>query len=134
MSESPDLTLAALKMLISLGVVLAIIWVLYRLGKKNLAMGPSGGKAKMMRVLESQYLGLKKNITMVKVPGAVLVLGISADRVNLLSRIDDPAMVEGIVAGSENQRSALNFKDHLQRLTRPKGGGSLAVPNDSTGK
>ena len=120
MNAMPDLSMVTLKMVISLVIVLAIIWGLYRAAKKNLPMVHNNGQGKMIRVLENQYLGIKKSITMVQVPGAVLVLGISSDRVSLLSRIDDPAIVDGITAKSNNHRSVLSFKDQLQRLTRSR--------------
>ena len=120
MNAMPDLSIVTLKMVMSLAVVLAIIWGLYRAAKKNLPMVQNNGQGKMIRVLENQYLGVKKTITMVQVPGAVLVLGISSDRVSLLRQIDDPAIISGITARADNQRSILSFKDQLQRLTRFK--------------
>ena len=120
MSTTPELTVAALKMVISLGLVLAIIWGIYRVAKKNLPMAQGSGKGKMMQILESQYLGVKKSITMVRIPGAVLVLGVSPDKVNLLTRIDDPAIIRSITESADNQRSVLSFKDQFHRLTRSK--------------
>jgi flagellar protein FliO/FliZ len=120
MNAMPDLSIVTLKMVISLVIVLVIIWGLYRAAKKNLPMVQSNGQRKMIRILENQYLGIKKSIAMVEVPGAVLVLGISSDRVSLLSQINDPAIINGITAKTDNHRSILSFKDQLQRLTRSK--------------
>jgi flagellar protein FliO/FliZ len=115
-----DLSMVTLKMVISLAVVLAIIWGLYRAAKKNLPMVQNSGHGKLMRVLENQYLGIKKTITMVQIPGAILVLGISSDKVNLLTQIDDPTTINGIKSRMDNPRSILSFRDQLQRLTRSK--------------
>jgi flagellar protein FliO/FliZ len=131
MSATPDLTLATLKMVISLGIVLAIIWGLYRLAKKSLPMAQGSGKGKMMQVLESQYLGVKKSITMVQIPGAILVVGVSPDKVNLLTRIEDPAVIKSITAGTEKHRSVLSFKDQLHRLTRSRNSGAPTGRNDA---
>jgi flagellar protein FliO/FliZ len=120
MNAMPDLSIVTLKMVMSLAIVLAIIWGLYRVAKKNLPMVQNNGQGKMIRVLENQYLGVKKTITMVQVPGAVLVLGISSDRVSLLRQIDDPAIISGITARADSHRSILSFKDQLQRLTHFK--------------
>ena len=124
MSTAPDLTLAALKMVISLGLVLVIIWWLYRVARKRLPMPNSGGSGKMMHVLESQYLGVKKTITMVQVPGSVLVLGIGPDRVNLLTRIDDPAILKGISSNTDGRDAVVGFREQFLRLTRPKKSGT----------
>lgn len=133
MNAAPDVTLSALKMVISLGIVLAVIWGLYRVAKRNLPMahGGGGGKGKMIQVLESQYLGVKKNVTMVQVPGAILVLGVAADNINLLAQINDPAVIKNIATTTDNRRSVLSFKDQFQRLTRSKGTGSPAGRNET---
>lgn len=123
MNAMTDLSMVTLKMVISLAIVLAIIWGLYRAAKKNLPMVQNGGQGKLMRVVENQYLGIKKTITMVQIPGAILVLGVSADKVNLLTQIDDPVLINSITSRLDSQRSVLNFKDHLQRLTRSKRSG-----------
>ena len=129
MNSSPDLALATVKMVIALGVVLAVIWGLYRIARRSLPMAQAGGKGKMIQILESQYLGVKKNITMVRVPGAVLVLGVGPDRVNLLSRIDNPEILKNIADTSVNQRTIVSFKDQLQRFTRLKATGSQSLQN-----
>ena len=88
MNGTPDMIAAGLKMIASLGVVLAMILFLLfgirRLGSQR--MGPAGGKR--IQVLESHYMGVKKTISLVRVPGKVLVLGISGDRINLLDTLD----------------------------------------------
>ena len=130
MSAMTDLSLVTLKMVVSLAFVLAVIWGLYRLAKKNLPMAQNSSHGRLIRVLENQYLGIKKTITMVQVPGAILVLGVSSDKVNLLTRIDDPAVINGITSRLDSQRSIISFRDQLQRLTRSKRSGLQAQPGE----
>ncbi len=120
MNYAPDLTTAAFKMVFSLALVLSIVWGLYRIARKKLPLTRGGGSGNLIQVLDSHYLGVKKNITMVQVPGSVLVLGITADKVNLLTQIEDPALIKSITSGVENKHSVLSFRGHLQRLTQPK--------------
>lgn len=120
MNYSPDLTMATVKMVLSLAVVLALVWGLSRLAKKKLPMANGGGKAGLIQVLESQYLGIKKSVTLVKVPGSVLVLGVSSDRVSLLSKIEEPELLSGVEAGIKAQQSGMSFRDQLRRLTGAK--------------
>lgn len=121
MNSAPDLTTAAIKMVFSLGFVLLIVWGLYRLAKGKLPTHTMGGKTKFIQVVESQYLGVKKSITMVKIPGSILVLGMSADNVNLLTQIDDPDILNSITATkNQKKQGVLGFKDHLNRLTKPQ--------------
>ncbi len=118
MTTAPDLTAAAVKMIMALGVVLLLVWGIYRLAKGRLAATPGGRHRKMMHLIESQYVGVKKSIAMVQIPGSVLVLGVGTDVVNLLTRIDDPEVIRDITAASEDRRTS-TFREHLQRLTTP---------------
>lgn len=122
MNGAPDLATAAIKMMFSLAVVLLIVWGLYRLAKGKLPTHTMGGKNKHIQVVDSQYLGVKKSVTMVKIPGSILVLGVGADNVNLLTQINDPEILNSISLNSKKQR-VLGFKDQLNRLTKsqPKG-------------
>ena len=120
MSYSPDLTMATLKMVLSLALVLALVWGLSRLAKKKLPMANGGGKAGLVQVLETQCLGIKKSITLVKVPGSVLVLGVCPDRVSLLSKIEDPGMLSGVDAEIKARQTGLSFRDQLRRFTGAK--------------
>lgn len=120
MSYSPDLTMATLKMVLSLAVVLALVWGLSRLAKKKLPLANGGGKAGLIQVLESRCLGLKKSVTLVKVPGSVLVIGVSSDRVSLLSKIEEPELLSGVEADLKAQQTGMSFRDQLRRFTGAK--------------
>jgi flagellar biogenesis protein FliO len=131
MNSAPDLATAAIKMLFSLGVVLLIVWGLYRLAKGKLPSHAMGGKTKYIQVVDSQYLGVKKSVVMVKIPGSILVLGVGADNVNLLTQINDPDIVNSISVNSKKQR-ILGFKDQLNRLTKPQSKGNPDIYNEKT--
>jgi flagellar protein FliO/FliZ len=129
MNGPPDLALSTIKMVLSLVVVLGVIWGLYRVARKALPMTPAGGKGRMIQILESQYLGMKKSVTMVQVPGAVLVLGVSADKINLLTQIDNPEIIQGITDRSGQQRAVVSFRDQLRRMTHAKADRAPAAPS-----
>jgi flagellar protein FliO/FliZ len=131
MNTAPDLTAAAIKMVMALSVVLLMVWGLYRLAKGRLTVGPTGSRQKMMHIVESQYVGVKKSITMVKIPGSVLILGVGADNVNLLTQIDDPEVLRDITVASKDRRQ-VSFKEHLQRLTNPTARKYNKVDNDGS--
>lgn len=114
MTSSPDLTLATIKMVVSLVLVLGLLWGLYLLTRKKMAARQNSGRGGMIQVLESRYLGVKKSIAMVQVPGAVLVVGVSADKINLLSRIEDPEVLSALDA-KRTQKTQPNFMSFFQR-------------------
>ena len=134
MNSAPDLTMAAVKMIVSLAIVLGIVWGLYRVVRKTMPSVQGRGGGRLIQVLENQYLGVKKSIAMVQVPGAVLVLGISADKVQLLTRLDDPDIVSKITSRTDQRGPATSFKSHLQRLTGSKRGCVKAVQNEPAGE
>lgn len=119
MNYAPDLTMAAIKMVLSLGLVLTILWVAYRWTRRSLPAGATGAKGQLIKVLGSRYLGVKKSIAVVQVPGTVLVLGIGGDRINLLTQIDDPDLLANLSESPANEGKGEGFKEQLQRMLRP---------------
>ena len=75
--------------------------------------GSSSGQ--LIQVIASQYIGVKKSIALVKVPGTILVIGVSNDNISMLTKIEDKANIEAIQ--QEASGMSPSFSDHLQRLT-----------------
>lgn len=115
MTTAPDALATTLQMLTALAVVVGALLVAFYLMKRFLKRDAGGSGSPLIRVIASQYIGIKKNIALVEVPGTVLVLGISNDRINLLTKIEDQTVLDGIKENTP--RSAVSFSDHLQRLT-----------------
>ena len=115
MNGSPDMLTAGLKMIASLGVVLAmILFLLYGIKKlTNQRLGATGGKR--IQVLESHYMGVKKSITLVRVPGKVLVLGISGDRINLLDTLDNEIVQQQIPSEASKTFGPI-LSDRLKKI------------------
>ncbi len=119
MNHAPDLTMAAIKMVLSLGLVLTILWLVYRWTRRSLPAGAAAGKGQLIKVLGSRYLGVKKSIAVVQVPGTVLVLGLGGDRINLLTQIDDPQVLASLSDTPAQYAKREGFKEQLQRMLRP---------------
>ena len=115
MNSAPDVVSSAFQMLMALGIVLGGLLVIFYFAKRLLRRDSSGSNTQLIRVIASQYIGIKKSIALVKVPGTILVVGVSNDRISLLSKIEDSAVVESIQ--QEVSGIAPSFSDHLQRLT-----------------
>jgi flagellar biogenesis protein FliO len=116
MNTSPDMLATAFKMLAALALVLGGLGIFFyftrRVMRKN--MGTSGGK--MIRVLASQYIGLKKNISLVEIPGAILVVGITGDTIRLLTKIDDKTILDQFQDPGAG-RIPPSFSDQLNKIT-----------------
>jgi flagellar protein FliO/FliZ len=115
MNTAPDLVSSAMQMLTALGIVVGGLLVVFYLLRRFLKRDIGGGKGRLIRVIASQYIGIKKNIALVEVPGTILVLGISNDKISLLTKIEDEEVQENL--RQEVSGITPSFSDHLQRLT-----------------
>ena len=125
MNTAPDVLSTALQMLTALGIVLGGLLVVFYLFKRFLKRDVSGSKEQLIKVIASHYVGIKKSIALVEVPGAVLVVGLSNDNISLLTKIEDRAVLEEL--RDDRSPAGQTFSDHLQRLTAKI---KIAKPND----
>ena len=115
MNTAPDTVTTAFQMLTALGIVLGALFVVLYFMKRFLRRDVSGSKEQLIKVIASQYIGLKKNVSLVEIPGSILVLGLSNDNISLLTKIEDKVVVD--VLRQESSRDTLSFSAQLQRLT-----------------
>jgi flagellar protein FliO/FliZ len=115
MNTAPDALSITLQMLTALAIVVGGLLVAFYLMKRFLKRDAGGSGNALIRVVANQYIGVKKNIALVEVPGTVLVVGITNDRISLLTKIEDQSVLDGIKENAP--RLAPSFADHLQRLT-----------------
>lgn len=115
MNSSPDVVSGAFQMLTALGIVLGGLLLVFYFLKRYLKRDVGGSSGQLIQVIASQYIGIKKNITLIKVPGTILVVGVSNDNISMLTKIEDKEIIEAI----EQEASGISpsFSDHLQRLT-----------------
>jgi flagellar protein FliO/FliZ len=116
MNATPDMLATAFKMLAALALVLGGLGVFFYFAKRMMRknIGTSGGE--MIRILANQYIGLKKNIALVQIPGAILVVGIAGDSICLLTKIEDKTILDQI----HDQRSGRitpSFSEQLNKIT-----------------
>ena len=116
MNATPDMLSTAFKMLAALGLVLGGLGVFFFFAKRIMRTDIGGKQEKLIHVLANQYLGMKKNISVVQVPGAILVIGISGDSIRLLTKIDDKEILEQFQKQA-SEHMAPSFSDHLNKIT-----------------
>ena len=113
MSATPELMEASLKMIAGLLVVLGALFALWHVSRKVSAGGGKSRESKRIRVLASQCIGLKKHISLVQVPGAVLVLGVTNDRINCLATLPEEDWPEDDAALA-GRGTVLSFMSQLK--------------------
>ena len=116
MNYYSDLIPTALKMLSALALVLAGLGVAIFFTKRMLTNRVGGNGDKLIRVLASSYLGVKKNISLVRVPGALLVLAISGDNIRLLTKIEDRKILDKF-KGFDRENPGPSFTQQLQKFS-----------------
>ena len=88
-AELPSMGGALLQMGWALLVVMGLILAIYGLAKKRLLLGKIGGNA--IRIIEMRPLMPKSSLALVEVRGKEYLLGISADRVQLIADFSEDA-------------------------------------------
>ncbi len=119
MNGAADMTSAMVTMVAALAAVLGVILLLFYAVRRFSPVNGAPGGQRLVTVLGSTYLGVKKTISLVEVPGAVLVLGITADRISLLATIDDPAAINTLHQ-RPNPAGGASFLSQLQRAVGKK--------------
>lgn len=122
MTLQPELITAALKMVAALAVIVCALWGgLYLI--KRFARLPAGGpQGRAIKVLASSYVGMKKTVSLVEIPGRILVLGITPERITLLDRIAKTDL-EALAEEGAGRKKTASFLDELHRHAgRPKDG------------
>lgn len=116
MTYNPDLISTSLKMLTVLVIIVGGLLIVFYYAKRKVGSQIMGSKGKLIRVLGNTYIGVKKQITLVEIPGAILVLGLSTDNISLLARIDDEGILEDLKT-HEVSRTLPSFSDQLQKIS-----------------
>lgn len=81
------------QMLMALGLVLALVVGLYVLAKRFLPAGAGAGAVGGLRLMGRLPLGPRKWLALVQAGDKALLLGVSDQSINLLTTLDDPALV-----------------------------------------
>ena len=116
MNYHPDFIWTALKMLVALGIILGILIIALYFTKRMFKGSANQSKGRMIRVLANTYVGVKKNISLVEVPGAILVLGITSDTISLLTKIENDEILDRFKR-SEDEKIPGSFSGQLQKLS-----------------
>jgi len=126
-----DTVVVALRVILSLAVVLGLLWVLQR----RLSRGPGSRAANVVTVVGRQGLGQKASVVVVDVDGRRFVLGVTEQSISVLhdGETDQAAVAAGgagisaVRSEAGNDRSAVAFARSLHAAS----GGPTLVPSDT---
>ena len=115
MNATPDMMATAFKMFAALGIVLGALFIVFYFARRISKIENSVTNQKLIRVLANKFIGVKKNICAVEVPGALLILGITHNHITLLSKIEDQEILEKIHHDTKTQ-VPLSFSEQLTKI------------------
>jgi len=111
-TDSLDMVASSWKMFYTLIFVLAAMFFLFYLFKKFVwKNGGLGGSGKSVKVLSTGFLGPKKSLALVEIPGEILVLGIADGHISLLSNIRDEEKIAMIKGVGDKKSKGINKHD-----------------------
>jgi flagellar protein FliO/FliZ len=85
----PSLLGSMLQMFAALAVVVGLILIFYYVSNKWLKSGMSvGGAQRYIRLIETRFLAPKKSLFLIEVGGEYLLLGSSAEGLQLIKQVD----------------------------------------------
>jgi flagellar protein FliO/FliZ len=144
-----DTVVVALRVVLSLAVVLGLLWVLQR----RLSRGTSARSSNVVTIVGRQGLGQKASVVVVDVDGRRFVLGVTEQSINVLHGGADAPAPAAIPAGSatafgrslhaatagqstdaadgvdEAQDAPLAFRPRRERGHQPRLAGSILSPS-----
>ncbi|WP_223145855.1 flagellar biosynthetic protein FliO [Iodobacter fluviatilis] len=103
------------QVVLALGFVIALIvfsaWLVRRF-----SLMPMGAKGQVLKVVTGVMVGAKERVVVVEVEGRWLVLGVTANTVNLLHSLDAPEQAETVlVPQAFSQQFSAKLAAALQR-------------------
>ncbi|MEB3328550.1 MAG: flagellar biosynthetic protein FliO [Candidatus Sericytochromatia bacterium] len=111
------------KLVIVLGLMLAALAFVRKVGGGRLPMGLSGGRGRNLIVLESTSLGPQHSMHLVSVGGdRLIVVGSSPQGLTTLATVDDPAQAAVLLAASRGQNTSFNQLYDLESVMQGPGG------------
>jgi flagellar protein FliO/FliZ len=114
-----DFIASLLKMVSALAVVLGImlagLWFVRKLMKKT-GTGVDDGHA--IRILSTRYLGPKSSIMLVDVLGSVIVVGVTAGQISMLTTITDEDSLERLKSPRTGGQESQAFLDQITLYKR----------------
>lgn len=120
--ESEGLGWTLVKMLVTLGVVVLLVYLTLNVGlRKMMGIAPSGQRQSVVKVIERISIDPKRTLVVVKAAGEYLLLGGAEQSLNLLCKLDT-AEVERIEKDRQGEPGSPALTPFLQKLLARRGG------------
>ena len=119
--------LVFLRMIIVLAIIIAIIWIIFKLLQKSTGRG-SSSEDKFLRKVSSITVSPGKTVQVVTLVDRAFLIGVADNSVNLLCEIDDPELISAMnLYADKNGGSSKpkNFSEVLEIFMPKKKGANV---------
>ncbi len=116
---------SGLRILIALGLVLGLLYLMVRALQKRQGLTKDLFSPPWIRLLASRAIAPRKYVSLVEIGGEILVLGVSEAQITFLSKMENKAFAEKLLAESERKTEGLFRLPTLSLRSRTKGLGFL---------
>ncbi len=100
-----------IKVIKILGLIIIIIIAVVLFLRKKLGIKSSLiGRKRHIHIVDSASLGSKKYVHLVKIPGKILLIGVTNERIQSLSEITEKEVVDSVVSESKGNEFMSIFK------------------------
>ncbi len=106
-------------LIVILGLIYAAVYLMRRFWSRQITQPSTSNLFSILGVL---HLSPKKTIYMIGMPGRILILGVSENRIEMLSEITDQEEIE-LIKSSAGDVTSFSFLSHLKRWSGKIGKG-----------
>ncbi|HIJ77734.1 MAG: flagellar biosynthetic protein FliO [Desulfobulbaceae bacterium] len=117
--ETISMTDAIFKTLGSLAIVVGLMLLLLYFIRKAGLTETGNRQTGLIKIIQSKLVGPKKQVSILKIGEEYIVVGITEQNINLLTKIDNQATIEQIIAAdSKAEATAFSFASALHKAGR----------------
>jgi flagellar biogenesis protein FliO len=120
---------AAFKMTLALGIILIFLFFLVRMFKRWEGGRRSAGSDTGIRVLTSKLIAPQKYVSLVEIGGEVLALGVSAQQITFLAKIENKETVKKSLSDPTSRPEAISWLKTFP-LFQKRGNGEILGSRD----
>ena len=121
---------ATLKMTLALGIVIGLLYLLVRVFKRFPWGNRNPGSDTGIRVLTSKLIAPQKYVSLVEIGGEVLALGVSAQQITFLTKIENKEVLEKSLPNPPLKPEALSWLKAWPILQKKGKEGPLEIGNE----
>ncbi len=121
---------ATLKMVLAMGVIIALLVFLVRLFKRWERVQGNMGAENGIRVLTTKLIAPQKYVSLVEIGGEVLALGVTPQQITFLTKVENKDMIQKSLGRPGFKPEAIPWLKSLALFSRKERGEMAGMGNE----